>query len=85
MSSDNITELAKLFKERDNPFQLGIQKGEIISVNPLEIRLSEAVILKSKHLTLSYTFSLLDKQPGQKVILIPTTSHQHYFVIDRVG
>lgn len=131
---DGITELAKMFKERDNKPYLGPQIGEVIDPPPnIKVKLGDKIILTKDNLviaakalndytrqisisgdisfadsncgstgissshshtietinidtqynangTLLYTDTL---KKGDKVILIPSTNEQLYFLIDK--
>ncbi|MBM7577663.1 hypothetical protein [Jeotgalibacillus terrae] len=79
---DPITELAKMFKERDNKSYLGAQTGIITRLYPLEVRLNENILLNSSHLKQSRTFSNGLKEIGYKVILIPSGDMQQFYIID---
>lgn len=79
---DGVTELAKMFKERNQKSWSGIQVGTIIRVSPLEIRLNEHRIIYSDKLTQSTTFANRTKQTGQRVIILPTSDEQKYYAID---
>lgn len=91
-----MVELAKLFKERDNPNLLGIDVGKVVCVNPLKISLGDRIVLDSDFLIVSedayYKYELINSSlvrncklnMGDEVILIPTPNQQTYFVIDRV-
>lgn len=93
---DGIIELAKLFKERENPSVIGLQIGKVISVNPIKIALGDKIILDADDLVISesayYKYDLvngvLNKVPKlkmkDKIILLPTNNEQTYFVIDKV-
>lgn len=51
---DGISELAMLFKERDNKYYLGPQIGKVISPLPeIKIALGEKVILVKEHLIIA--------------------------------
>lgn len=52
--NENITLLAKIFKERDNPVWLGAVTGEIIKAPPqLEVKLENGVIVKKHKIMVS--------------------------------
>lgn len=54
MSSDGLTELAKLFKERDKKTPPSITIGTVIKPPPeVEIRLNEIIVLKKDKLIFS--------------------------------
>lgn len=51
---EGISELAKLFKERDNKPYLGPQLGNVINPPPeIKVSLGEKIILTKEHLVLS--------------------------------
>ncbi|WP_129599494.1 DUF2577 domain-containing protein [Anaerophilus nitritogenes] len=54
VTNDGITELAKMFKDRENPKQQGIQVGTVISPPPAtKIRLTDKIILENDDLVFS--------------------------------
>lgn len=93
---DGITELAKLFKERENANFMGMQVGRVININPLKISLGDKIILDVDDLIIAetayYKYELINgtlKQViklfiGAEVILVPSTDEQTYFLIDKV-
>lgn len=81
---DAFTEIAKLFKDRENKNWSGVQIGTIVSVSPLQVRLNEFILLNSKHLYLTEMFNSRIKNNGDKVMIIPSSNEQIYFVIDKV-
>lgn len=79
---DGITELAKMFKDRNNPNILGVQIGVVVSPLPnLIIRLGEQILLDNEELILAYSLGTLIKD--DEVILLPTTDNQTFFVLDK--
>lgn len=82
---DGITELAKLFKERDNPSIMGIQIGKIINPFPdIKITLGDKIILDSDDLVVSETIYAKTIKISDQVILIPSFDEQTYYLIDKV-
>lgn len=79
---DNIVELARLFKDRDNPFSFGILTGTIESTSPPKLRISDEIIVSGSHLILtrSYYSSMLK---GDEVIVVVSNDNQKYYVIDK--
>lgn len=128
---DALTEMAKMFKERENDPYMGPQTGTVVTPPPgIQVRLGDKIILDKDHLiiaahvladyqrdvkmssvtgkttlikppppqlpvtysetfgiestelegTMKYTDTL---QPGDEVILLPTTDRQVYFLIDK--
>lgn len=93
---DGITELAKLFKERENPNLSEIQIGKVIGINPFTVTLGDKIILDVDDLVVAesayYKYELIDgviKQViklsvNDDVILIPSSDEQTYYLIDKV-
>jgi hypothetical protein len=79
---DPFTEMAKMFKERDNKSYIGAKTGTITSLSPLEVRLNENILLNSSHLKLSRTFANGINEVGHKVILVPSGDMQKFYIID---
>lgn len=48
-----IKELAEMFNDRNNPSWIGITIGEILSVDPMEIKYGDNIILRDKHLVIA--------------------------------
>ncbi|MHC1683413.1 MAG: DUF2577 family protein [Clostridiaceae bacterium] len=93
---DGFVELAKLFRERDNPDLLGIDVGKVVSVSPLKVSLGNRIILDLEFLIVSenayYKYELNNGSLvktnnltiGDEVVLIPTPNKQTFFLIDKV-
>lgn len=47
---NNLEKLARMFGDRDNPPNINITIGRVISISPLRIGYGESVILESRHL-----------------------------------
>lgn len=47
---NNLEKLAKMFKDRTNPFHVPIAQGKVISASPLKVQFGESIILDSTHL-----------------------------------
>lgn len=90
--------LAHLFKERNNPKQTGITIGKVISGLPdLTVSLNDEIILDTDQLVIANRLYHMHRHDeanstinlplvsGDKVILVPATSEQIYYVIDKVG
>lgn len=78
-------DLAKEFKKRNNNDPTGPIIGKVISLTPnYKISIHDGqVFLENEHLYITFTLQetlLVDDE----VLLIPTTSEQIYFVIDKV-
>jgi len=97
---DSITELAKLFKERNNPSIQGICVGKVLTAPPeLKITVSGFILVVAQHLLKTYiSSSETVADHGQhthtvadvlccndKVIVIPSRDDSIYFVMDKVG
>jgi hypothetical protein len=52
-SQKSLMELAKLFKDRDNIPQVGIQIGEVVSVSPLQISVGSSLLLDKENLIIA--------------------------------
>jgi len=82
---DPLSELAKLFSERNNHSPVGPLTGRVISPFPLiKISLGERIVLENDELVISETIFNKVLNVDDEVILIPTSSEQKYFLIDRV-
>lgn len=89
---DGLSELAKMFKSRENKNYMGPIIGEIISPLPnIKIKLRNEIFLEkhncviANHIYIHYknidnTYLL----NGDKVILIPSGDEQLYFLVDKV-
>lgn len=81
----NIDKLTKMFTERDNPQNIGMTIGEVISVSPIRIGYGESIILESRHMMVSYSFLQNEQlQSGDKVMMIPDNNNKIWYVIDKV-
>ena len=78
--------IGSALRDRDNKTALGIQIGEITSVSPLEIKLSESITLEQDldEIVLSNTMKSYILLGGEKVIVIPSDG-ETFYVIDKVG
>lgn len=77
-------ELAKQLKKRDNIPLFGAVLGNVISISPLKITIFDnKVILDNSHCHIcSAIYNLL--AIGDKVLCLPTSNGQKYFIIDKV-
>lgn len=81
---DGISELAMLFRERDNKEYMGPLVGTVVSPLPnIKIRIVEKILLTGRHLIIASKLTEMELQPGDEVILIPTTGSQRYYAIDK--
>lgn len=81
-----ITELAKLFKERDNATEYSPVFGTIIELPQIKIRINEKVILTSNHL--KSCVNLLTQNSdgdyiykGCEVAMLPYAGNRKFLVI----
>lgn len=82
---DSVSELAKLFHERNNPKKLGIQVGKVIAAFPnIKISLGEKIILDKDNLIICDTIYNKVLVRNDEVVLIPTNDEQRFFLIDKV-
>lgn len=80
----NIVELAMLFKERDNKQWSGVQVGKVVSGFPgIKIRLGEVILLE-KDMLIFASSVVNNLSVSDKVIVIPSSNEQIYYVIDKV-
>lgn len=90
---DQITELAKIIKARDNPTIVSMTTGIVISPLPnIVVKLNDIVTLDqtklmvAEHIYLHYEYpGPTWLQEGNEVILMPTADEQMYILLDRVG
>jgi len=79
---DPISELAKLFKERDNKPYLGPQVGSVISPFPdIKVSLGDSILLEKEDLVIGAMVQGL--VAGDEVILIPSGDCQTYYLVDK--
>lgn len=81
-----ITELAKLFKERDNSAGYSPIIGQIIDLPNIKIRLNDKVILTSSHLKSCIDLTATDENGeyinfGKEVVLLPYADNQKFIVV----
>ncbi len=63
---DNITRMAKLFKERENKEHMGIQIGIVTSTDPLSITIGNKIILNLEHIYISWDLLEHERQMEAK-------------------
>ncbi|SMG58190.1 hypothetical protein SAMN06295960_4639 [Paenibacillus aquistagni] len=79
-------QLAGLFKERNNPKRIGVTAAVIIDPLPnLKIGLGDEIILDMDQLIVANRIYQLSLKAGDEVVLVPATSEQQFYVIDKVG
>ena len=81
-----ITELAKLFKERNNETGYSPMFGKVIELPNTKIRINEKVILNDNHLIL--LFDIKERNAygqyihlGKEVALLPYSNNQKFIVL----
>lgn len=83
---NGITELAKLFKERNNDVGYSPMFGRIIELPKTKIRINEKVILNDSHLVCLFNLKEQDYDGdyinlGKEVVLLPFSNNQKFIVI----
>ena len=83
---NGITELAKLFKERENDTEYSPMFGTIIELPESKIRLNEKVILNNSHLVCLLNLKEQNEDGdyihlGKEVALLPFANNQKFIVI----
>jgi len=83
---NGITELAKLFKERDNSAGYSPVIGRIIELPNIKIRLNDKVILTSAHIKSCIYLTETDENGnyinlGKEVVLLPYADNQKFIVV----
>lgn len=83
---NGITELAKLFKDRENETGYSPVFGTIIELPSTKIRLSEKVILTAEHISTIFNLHEQDAYGnyillGKTILLLPYADNQKYIAI----
>lgn len=83
---NGITELAKLFKERNNEAGYSPMFGKIIELPKTKIRINEKVILNDSHLVCLFNLKEQNYDGdyinlGKEVVLLPFSNYQKFIVI----
>ena len=83
---NGITELAKLFKERNNSENYSPMFGKIIELPQTKIRINEKVILNDSHLVFCCSINEQNEEGyyinlGKEVVLLPFSGNQKFIVI----
>ena len=85
----NITDLVRLIKKTaidavNATDPVAIRYGEVISINPLQIRIDQKLVLGKEQLKLTKT--VVDKPliKDEKLLIIRMQGGQQYIVVDRV-
>lgn len=101
MASNEINELAMMFKERDNKKQLGTLVGTVVSTSPLSISIGSITISgdrlfvaqnlldRTEEVLLNGTKATIEYKEvlkvGDRVIINPTSDNQTYIATEKVG
>ena len=87
---DKITELALLFKARDNISPFETTTAILIDKNPITLKLSEKVFLSKEYSNLILTetiykkIQLTDTNIGTEIMVIPLSNGGMWYAIDKV-
>ena len=86
MINNSITELAKLFKERENSSGYSPVFGTIIELPDTKIRISDRIILNDSYIKSCFDFKKQNADDeyiylGREVVLLPYSDYQKYIVI----
>ena len=84
-----ITELAKLFKDRNNDAGYSPMFGKIIELPRTKIRINEKVILNDSHLVCLFNLKEQNYDGdyinlGKEVVLLPFSNNQKFIVVGMV-
>jgi len=84
---DSVSELAKLFKERENQSVYSPMIGIVIELPDVRIRLADKIILDDSHLTICVVLqhNAECSDIGREVVLLPYADGQKFFVIGMVN
>ena len=84
---DPVSELAKLFKERENVGVYSPMIGTVIELSDVRIRVGDKIILDSSHLTMCVVLQHNDEYSdiGREVVLLPYADGQNFIVIGVVN
>lgn len=83
---NGITELAKLFKERENSGGYSPVIGTVIGLPNIKIRVGDKVILTAAHIKSCISLTTTDENGkhinlGKDVVLLPFADNQKFIVI----
>ncbi|MWC26627.1 hypothetical protein [Paenibacillus sp. MMS18-CY102] len=79
-------EVAKMFKERNNPAASGATVATVLSPLPaISLSLTDEIVLDAEDVILSSRIGELSLAAGDLVIVLPSEGGQIYFVLDKVG
>ena len=87
MLLDSVSELAKLFKERENQGVYSPMIGSIIELPEVRIRLGDKIILDGSHLTMCVVLQHNEEYSdiGREVVLLPYADGQKFIVVGVVN
>lgn len=78
---DGLTELALMFRDRENKNPSSITTGIIVASPPTpQIRLNELIVLDSEELVFNSDAAY---ENGEEVILMPSSDNQLYYVLGK--
>jgi len=81
---DAVTELAKLFKARENPSFMGMVTGMVLTPPPnIKIAIGKEIILEKEHLIIAAALLNNTLVNRDEVILMPSQDQQTYYLIDK--
>ncbi len=83
---NGISELAKLFRERDNATSYSPMFGEIIELPTLKIRIGEKIVIDKSYVKACCNLYEQDSKggyinKGKTVVLLPYSSNQKFIVV----
>lgn len=87
---DKVTELAMLFRDRDNLENFQISTAVLINKSPIVLKLSETVFLSKEYENLILSETIHNKiidintNVGTEVIVVPISSGSMWYAIDKV-
>lgn len=83
---NGITELAKLFRERENTSSYSPMFGEVIELPTLKIRIGEKIVIDSSYTKICCNLYEQDSKgryvnKGKTVVLLPYSNNQKFIVV----
>lgn len=81
---DKLTELAILFKERDNSKGFDISTAIVVSTTPLVLKMSEKIFLSKEYNNLVLTTATSNLNLSDEVLVCPIFNGQIWYAIDKV-
>jgi len=80
---NSMVEFAELFKDRDNPDIADWVTGEVTSVSPIQIRISDKISFNESKILLPERLAGQLLQ-GDLVVLFPSQDYKRAFIADKV-